>query len=93
MERLGNLQSDKNKKDKTFILSYCRPSFFGFVLQGLLIGIFIILFIKNYQYLNSKEIMGLTLLASIAIGIHSIIHYREEIDNNLNPICNFIKNI
>lgn len=70
-----------------------RPSFLGFVIQGLLIGIFFILFIRNYNNLTSKEIMGLTLLASIAIGVHSMIHYREEKDYGFNPIGNFIKNI
>ncbi len=74
-------------------MDWLRPSFFGFIGQGLLIGIFLILFIRNYNNLTSKEIMNLTLISSIAIGIHSMLHYREEQDYGFNPIGNFIKNI
>jgi hypothetical protein len=71
-------------------MDWLRPSFFGFITQGLLIGIFLILFIKNYNSLTSKEIMNLTLFSSIAIGVHSMIHYKEEQDYGFNPIRNII---
>jgi len=65
-----------------------RPSFFGFILQGILLAIFFIYFINNYKSLNNKEIMYIALLSSIAIGIHSSLHDREERYYGYNPIMN-----
>jgi ABC-type Mn2+/Zn2+ transport system permease subunit len=65
-----------------------RPSFLGFILQGILLAIFFIYFINNYKSLNNKEIIYILLLSSIAIGVHSILHDREERYYGYNPIMN-----
>jgi len=65
-----------------------RPSFIGFLLQGLLLAIFVIYFVNNYKSLSKKDIMLYALLASIAIGLHSIIHDREERYYGFNPFEN-----
>lgn len=62
-----------------------RPSFLAFIFQGIILFIFFILFYQNYNTLNNKEIMNYLLLLSISVGIHSILHYREEKDFNYNP--------
>jgi hypothetical protein len=55
-----------------------RPSFIGFLLNGLLLGISFILFIIYFNELEKKDIIIITLVGSIAIGIHSMLHFREE---------------
>ena len=63
-----------------------RPSFLGFVLQGFLFLLFVIYFMNNYKSLSKRDIMFIILLASIAIGIHSMLHDREERIYNFNPL-------
>lgn len=63
-----------------------RPSFLGFLLQGLLLATFVILFTNNYKTLSKKDIILYVLLLSIAIGLHSMIHDREERYYGFNPL-------
>ena len=67
---------------------WMRPSFFGFILQGLLLAIFAIYFVNNYKSLSKKDIMLYVLLSSIAVGLHSMIHDREERYYGFNPLEN-----
>ncbi len=63
-----------------------RPSFLAFILQGMLLGIAVIMFFYNYKEFSNKEIINYLLLGSVAVGIHSMLHYREERDYGFNPI-------
>lgn len=63
-----------------------RPSFLGFMLNGLLLGIGIIMFAINYKTLDTNYSILIILILSIAIGVHSMLHYREEKDYGFNPL-------
>jgi hypothetical protein len=67
------------------VQTFVRPSFIGFIFQGIMFLIFIILFLKNYDILDKKDLVYISLITTIAIGVHSMIHYTEEKDNNFNP--------
>ena len=67
-----------------------RPSFFAFVLNGLLLGVAIIMFAMNYKTLDTKNSIVIILILSIAVGIHSMLHYREEKDYKFNPLKKFL---
>ena len=68
-----------------------RPSFLAFNLQGILLAIFILLFINNYKSLSKKDLIYILLLFSITIGIHSILHHIEEQLYGFNPINYIVK--
>lgn len=70
-------------------MDFNRPSFMAFTLQCLILLVFIVMFYQNYNSLSNKEIMTYLLLASISIGIHSSLHYREEKDYGYNPLKYF----
>jgi hypothetical protein len=55
-----------------------KPSFLGFIFNGIILGIAIILFFMYFNDFQRKDIVLLVLLLSIGIGIHSMLHYREE---------------
>lgn len=55
-----------------------RPSFYGFIMNGIVLLIFIILFCQNYNKLDPVNLMWVALIASIAFGIHNLNHYWEE---------------
>ena len=63
-----------------------RPSFLGFLFNGLLLGLGILLFVVNYNKLKPKYIIMTILIMSIAVGVHSMLHYREEKDYGFNPL-------
>lgn len=63
-----------------------RPSFLGMILQSLLLAVFIIYFINNYKSLSKKDLMLFIVLTSIAVGIHSMLHDREERYYGFNPL-------
>lgn len=67
-----------------------RPSFIGFLMQGILLAFFVVYFINNYKMLSKKDIMLYILLLSIAMGLHSIIHDREERYYGFNPLENIV---
>ena len=63
-----------------------RPSFLAFIAHAFLVLIFVIYFINNYKSLSKKDIMLYTLLLSIVIGLHIILHDREERYYGYNPL-------
>jgi len=64
-----------------------RPSFLASTLSGIIIFISIILFVINYKFLSNdnKYFINTLILLSIALGIHALCHYFEEIYFNFNP--------
>lgn len=65
------------------------PSFYAHVLNAFLIFVALLLFVKNYTRLMNIEpyqIIKLTLLFSISIGIHGISHLGLEKIYEFNPI-------
>jgi hypothetical protein len=63
-----------------------RPSFIAFVLNGLLLGLGLLIFLFNYKSFDNKELLTLVLLGSIAVGVHSMLHFREEKEYGFNPL-------
>jgi hypothetical protein len=72
--------------NKNFEFITITPSFIGFLFNGLLLGIAILLFLFNYKLFDNKELLMIALVGSIAVGIHSMLHFREEEIHNFNPI-------
>ncbi len=70
------------------------PSFYAHALNGILLLIATILFFKNYQKIMRLEphiIVGLVLLFSLVIGVHSISHLGLEAVYNYNPLYFFYR--
>lgn len=63
-----------------------RPSFLAHVISAIILSIAIILFIINYNKLNTINLIIITLLLSIAIAIHGISHMLQEIYFDYNPL-------
>jgi hypothetical protein len=67
-----------------------RPSFIYHQVQAILvlILIFMTIYLSYNAQINllSKEMLVILLLISINIGIHSNLHYQEEIHFNFNPL-------
>jgi hypothetical protein len=63
-----------------------RPSFIAFMLNGILLGLALLIFIFNYKSFDNKELVTLVLLGSIAVGVHSMLHFREEKEYGFNPL-------
>lgn len=60
-----------------------RPSFLGLAFGGILIGVALVLLLLNKP--NTK-LISIILLLSIAISVHSILHFGEEVIYNWNPL-------
>lgn len=60
-----------------------RPSFLGLAIGGILIGLAIILLLMKKQ---DFRLIGIILLLSIAVSVHSILHFGEEIVYGWNPL-------
>ncbi len=68
---------------------YLAPSFYGHIINGILLLIGLILLCKNYSNIIKLEpykILCLVLLLSIAFGIHGILHLGLEKNYNFNPL-------
>lgn len=68
---------------------YLNPSFYSHILNGLLLLIAVGLLIKNYSSVKKSEpykVVVLTLLFSLAIGIHGLSHLGLEKIYNYNPV-------
>ena len=68
---------------------YFMPSFYSHVLNMLLLIIAVIIFFKNYKEImksSSYELIILTLIFSISIGMHGISHLGLEQNYNFNPL-------
>lgn len=62
-----------------------RPSFLGLAIGGILIGVAIILLLMKKQ---DTRLIVIILLLSIAVSVHSILHFYEEIIYGFNPLKN-----
>ena len=74
---------------------YFVPSFYAHTINGLLLLISIIILYKNYskiKVLEPYKLVILTLVFSIAVGIHGLSHLGLEKKYHYNPI-KLIKNV
>lgn len=70
-----------------------KPSFFGLMINGLLILIFIILIIQTWKKVREeKPHIHLTLLGifTIMVGVHALLHLGLEQTYGYNPLENTI---
>lgn len=65
----------------------CRPSIYGHFLNGILLFIGIIYIILSRAQYDNKELGIIFVLLSIAIGVHALTHYFEEIFYDFNPLA------
>ena len=68
---------------------YSVPSFYAHILNGILLFIAFIMVYKNYSKiikLDPYQLVILTLLFSITIGIHGLSHLGLENNYNYNPM-------
>jgi hypothetical protein len=65
-------------KNVILIYKMFRLSFIGFIINGILMGIGILIFIIYYKEMDKNQLVLVILVGSIAVGIHSMLHYREE---------------
>lgn len=68
---------------------YLNPSFYSHVINGLILLIALVLLIKNYSNISKSEpykVIILTLLFSLAIGIHGLSHLGLEKIYSYNPV-------
>ena len=63
-----------------------RPSFIGLFATGILNLASVILFLFNYKKFTSIQLLGVILLFSISIGIHSLLHGHQEVYYGFNPL-------
>jgi hypothetical protein len=71
---------------------YISPSFYAHIVNGVLLLVAIIVFIKNYKKLVSLEsykFIKLVLFLSIAAGVHGLSHLGLESVYNYNPLTIF----
>ncbi len=62
------------------------PSFIAMI-----VGVFVLvlangLFIRNFKKINIKDNIIILVLVSIAISLHAILHFLNEVYYNFNPI-------
>jgi multisubunit Na+/H+ antiporter MnhG subunit len=55
-----------------------RPSLAGLIVGALLILLSLILWIKNYNTLRSRDTIFVALLFSIAVSAHALVHAHQE---------------
>ena len=60
-----------------------RPSFLGLAFGGILIGVAAVLLLIGK---TNTRLIAIILLLSIAISVHSILHFYEEIVYGFNPL-------
>jgi hypothetical protein len=63
-----------------------KPSLLGMFFSGILLLVSVILLIMQYKFLKGVDMLYLTLLFSIAIAIHSVLHMKAEIHYDFNPL-------
>lgn len=63
-----------------------RPSFLGLILTGLLNLLAIILVAVNFNAISPVMFIQVILLFCISIGIHSMLHFHEELYYGFNPL-------
>ena len=68
---------------------YLLPSFYAHIINGLLLFVALFLLYKNYSKIRNLDpynLIILTLLFSISIGIHGLSHLGLETVYNYNPM-------
>lgn len=60
-----------------------RPSFLGLAIGGILIGVALVILLLKKPNIRLVVIM---LLLSIAISVHSVLHFGEELIYGWNPL-------
>lgn len=63
-----------------------RPSFIAQGLSGILAFIGVWLFLKNYQEMNSANLLVIVFLMSMAIALHGMLHLGQEYLYDYNPL-------
>ncbi len=64
-------------------ISRMRPSFLGLAFGGILIGVALVLLLLNKP---NTRLITIILLLSIAVSVHSILHFGEEVVYGWNPL-------
>lgn len=62
------------------------PSFLGLIFTGFLNLIAVILLLIYSTSMSAPVLIQYILLLAISIGIHSILHFQQEIHYNFNPL-------
>lgn len=62
------------------------PSFYAHVMNALLILLAIMLLVKHYRALRPYEIIVITLMFSIGLGVHGLSHLGLETVYQFNPL-------
>lgn len=55
-------------------LLFSTPAFYAHAINGVLLLIALVVFVRAYPRLSTNEVLVATLLGSIAVGIHGISH-------------------
>lgn len=63
-----------------------KPSFLGLIATGFLNLLAIILVLVNFNAITSAMFIQIVLLFAISIGIHSMLHFQQEIHFDFNPL-------
>jgi hypothetical protein len=64
-----------------------RPSFLGLIATGLINLVAIVLLLVNLKAFSAVMLVQVVLLLGISIGIHSILHFQEEVHYGFNPLA------
>jgi asparagine N-glycosylation enzyme membrane subunit Stt3 len=62
------------------------PSFIAMIVGVFFLVAAILLFFTNLKKINTKDIIIILILISIAISLHAILHFLNEVYYNFNPI-------
>lgn len=62
------------------------PSFLGMIVGVFFLVAAVVLFFTNLKKISIKDIIIILILVSIAISLHAILHFLNEIYYNFNPI-------
>ena len=75
---------------------YLNPSFYAHIINGSMLLLACIMFLKNYKKIRDVEpykLIAITLLFSIATGIHGLSHMGLEQIYHYNPVQEIIRMI
>lgn len=64
-----------------------RPSFLGLIATGFLNLAAVILILVNLKAMSGAVLVQVILLLCISIGIHSQLHFNEELYYRFNPLA------
>ena len=72
---------------------YSAPSFYSYIINGVLLFIAFILLYKNYSiiiHLEPYKLISLVLILSMSVGIHSLTHLGLEKVYGYNPMSTIV---